>query len=100
MVDSGIQPGIRHQGDVVTVVIAENDNSRGVVQFDVSKVGGWCSRLYMLNFSLKLVAVTLLCPIVYIRSLSRMTSEPTNLLWLAVTRLGFPHFTKFGFIFS
>ena len=45
-----IQPSIQIPGDVVVVVIAENDNARGTVQFDVIRVG-----------SLVLCSVNLLC---------------------------------------
>ena len=34
----GAEPSIRIPGNVVTVTIAENDNARGIVEFDVTTV--------------------------------------------------------------
>ena len=36
--DAPIQPSIQSSGDIVTVIIAENDNARGIIQFDVDRV--------------------------------------------------------------
>jgi len=36
--DAVIQPSVLNTRDVVTIIIAENDNARGIVQFDVHRV--------------------------------------------------------------
>ena len=46
MAESAIEPSIRKPGDVITVIIAENDNARGIIQFDVERVSA-TAILYM-----------------------------------------------------
>ena len=33
-----VGPSIRHPGDLATITIIENDNARGMIQFDVMRV--------------------------------------------------------------